>query len=98
MNTSSEVALVFYGPTSKIERKRSAPRGSLAGLERSAVERIWNKHYPPGIPAEIDTSGISTLVALLEESFEKFRDRTAFVCMDKALTYYDLDEISRASC
>jgi long-chain acyl-CoA synthetase len=60
------------------------------------VERIWHKRYPPGIPAEIDTSRYSTLVALIEESFEKFRDRTAFVCMDKALTYYDLDEISRA--
>src|SRR5262245_2405357 len=64
MNTSSEAALVFYGPTSKMEGNRSAPRGSLAGLGRSAVERIWNKHYPPGIPAEIDTSGYSTLVAL----------------------------------
>ena len=60
------------------------------------MERIWHKRYPPGIPAEIDTSRYLTLVALLEESFEKFRDRTAFVCMHKALTYYDFDEISRA--
>jgi long-chain acyl-CoA synthetase len=60
------------------------------------VERIWHRRYPPGIPAEIDTSRYSTLVALLEESLQKFRDRTAFVCMDKALTYSDLDEISRA--
>src|SRR5262249_10709280 len=96
MNTSSEAALVFYGPTSKMEGDRSAPRDSLAGLRRSAVERIWHKRYPPGIPAEIDTSRYSTLVALLEESFEKFRDRTAFICMGKALTYSDLDEISRA--
>jgi len=96
MNTSCEAALVCYGPGSKIGGNRSAPRGSLADLGRSAVERIWHRRYPPGIPAEIDTSGYSTLVALLEESFEKFRDRTAFVCMDKALTYHDLDEISRA--
>ena len=96
MNTSCEAALVCYGPGSKIGGNRSAPRGSLADLGRSAVERIWHRRYPPGIPAEIDTSGYSTLVALLEESFEKFRDRTAFVCMDKALTYHDLEEISRA--
>jgi long-chain acyl-CoA synthetase len=60
------------------------------------VERVWHKRYPPGIPAEIDTSRYPTLVALLEESFGKYRDRSAFVCMDKALTYHELDEISRA--
>jgi long-chain acyl-CoA synthetase len=60
------------------------------------VERIWRKHYPPGTPAEIDTSKYSSLVALLEESFDKYRDRTAFVCMNKALTYHDLDDASRA--
>jgi long-chain acyl-CoA synthetase len=60
------------------------------------VERIWLKHYPPEIPAEIDTSKYSSLVALLEESFDKYRDRPAFVCMDKALTYHDLDDTSRA--
>src|SRR5262249_40491917 len=37
-----------------------------------------------------------SLVALLEESFDKYRDHTAFVCMDKALTYHDLDDTSRA--
>lgn len=60
------------------------------------MEPIWRKHYPPGTPAEIDASRYSSLVALLEESFDKYRDRTAFVCMDKALTYHDLDDTSRA--
>lgn len=60
------------------------------------MERSWLKHYPPGIPAEIETSRYSSLVALLEESFDKYRDHIAFVCMDKALTYHDLDDTSRA--
>jgi long-chain acyl-CoA synthetase len=60
------------------------------------VERPWLKHYPPETPAEIETSRYSSLVALLEESFDKYRDHTAFVCMDKALTYHDLDDTSRA--
>ncbi len=60
------------------------------------MERIWLRHYPPGIPAEIDASKYGSVVALLEDSFAKSRDRTAFVCMDKALTYYELDETSRA--
>jgi len=33
------------------------------------MERTWLKHYPPGVPAEIDSSRYSSLVALLEESF-----------------------------
>ena len=60
------------------------------------MERAWLKHYPPGTPAEIETSRYSSLVALLEESFDKYHDHTAFVCMDKALTYHDLDDTSRA--
>ena len=60
------------------------------------MERPWLKHYPPETPAEIETSRYSSLVALLEESFDKYRVHTAFVCMDKALTYHDLDATSRA--
>ncbi len=60
------------------------------------MERIWLQHYPLGVPAEIDVAKYSSLVALLEESFARYRDRTAFVCMDKAMTYGDLDEMSRA--
>jgi long-chain acyl-CoA synthetase len=60
------------------------------------MERIWLKHYPAGVPADIDTTQYSSLVALLEESFAKFRDRKAFICMDKAITYRELDEHSVA--
>ncbi|MDL2408127.1 long-chain-fatty-acid--CoA ligase [Rhizobium calliandrae] len=60
------------------------------------MERIWLQHYPPGVPAEINVVKYSSLVALLDESFARYRDRTAFVCMDKAMTYGDLDEMSRA--
>jgi long-chain acyl-CoA synthetase len=60
------------------------------------MERIWLKHYPPGVPAEIDPSRYASLVALLEESFARYNERTAFICMDKALSYGELDEASRA--
>jgi long-chain acyl-CoA synthetase len=60
------------------------------------MERIWLKHYPAGVPADIDTSQYSSLVTLLEESFAKFADRKAFICMDKAITYRQLDEMSTA--
>jgi long-chain acyl-CoA synthetase len=60
------------------------------------MERIWLKQYPPGVPADIDPSQYASLVALLEESFAKFADRKAFICMDKSILYRDLDEMSLA--
>jgi long-chain acyl-CoA synthetase len=60
------------------------------------MERIWLKQYPAGVPADIDVTQYSSLVELLEESFAKFRDRKAFICMDKSISYRDLDEMSLA--
>ena len=60
------------------------------------MERIWLKHYPAGVPADIDVTQYGSLVELLEESFTKFRDRKAFICMDKSITYRELDEMSLA--
>ena len=60
------------------------------------MERIWLKHYPAGVPADIDVMQYASLVELLEESFAKFADRKAFICMDKAITYRDLDAMSKA--
>jgi long-chain acyl-CoA synthetase len=60
------------------------------------MERIWLKHYPAGVPADIDPSQYSSLVELLEESFRTFRDRKSFICMDKAITYGELDTLSVA--
>ncbi len=60
------------------------------------MERIWLKQYPPGVPAEIDVNQYPSLVDLLEESFKKFADRKSFICMDKSITYRDLDEMSTA--
>src|SRR3979411_2308905 len=60
------------------------------------MERIWLKQYPAGVPADIDVTQYSSLVALLEESFAKFADRKAFICMDKSISYRDLDEMSQA--
>ncbi|MCP3411986.1 long-chain fatty acid--CoA ligase [Bradyrhizobium sp. CCGB01] len=60
------------------------------------MERIWLKQYPPGVPADIEPTQYASLVNLLEESFSKFADRKAFICMDKAITYRDLDQMSLA--
>src|SRR4029079_1319231 len=57
---------------------------------------IWLKSYPAGVPADIDPSVYPSLVSLLEESFAKYRDAQAYVCMGKAITFGDVDTLSRA--
>jgi long-chain acyl-CoA synthetase len=64
--------------------------------EGSNVEKIWLKNYPKGVAAEINADAYSSLVQVLEESMKTYRDRKAFISMDKAITYGDLDTHSTA--
>jgi long-chain acyl-CoA synthetase len=59
------------------------------------MEKRWLKSYPPGVPAEIDPDQYRSLVHLLDESFQKYAGQNAFVCMDKFLTYGELDKYSK---
>ena len=59
------------------------------------MDKIWLKSYPPNVPAEINPDQYGSLVHLLEESFSKYADRKAYVCMDKFLTYGELDAYSK---
>src|SRR5258707_8368664 len=71
----------------------------MSGANRTAgrtMERIWLKQYPAGVPADIDLTQYASLVELLEESFAKFSDRKAFICIDKSISYRYLDEMSQA--
>ncbi len=60
------------------------------------AERPWLKHYPPGVAHEIDVTRFASLPAMAEEAFRKYADRPAFTCMDKTLTYRDIDQLSQA--
>jgi len=60
------------------------------------MERPWLRHYPPGVPAEIDLARYPSLVAMFEESFKANAAREACICMGKTLTYAELDRASRA--
>jgi long-chain acyl-CoA synthetase len=59
------------------------------------MEKIWLKSYPEGVPAEIDVSQYTSVTHLLEDSFRKYADEKAYVCMDKFLTYAQVDQMSR---
>jgi long-chain acyl-CoA synthetase len=59
------------------------------------TERIWLNSYPPGVPADIDPACYPSLQALIEESFQKYADRTAYSFMGKDLRYSETDALSR---
>ena len=60
------------------------------------MKKIWLKSYPKGVPAEIDVGNCGTLVDMLEDSFRKYEKNTAYILMDKGLTYGEMDEGSKA--
>ncbi|MEN4920814.1 long-chain-fatty-acid--CoA ligase [Achromobacter spanius] len=60
------------------------------------MERIWHKSYPDGVPAEIETDGATTLVSIVRESCRRFPEKTAYISMGKAITYAELDALTRS--
>ncbi|TFW26639.1 long-chain-fatty-acid--CoA ligase [Duganella callida] len=59
------------------------------------MEKIWLKSYPEGVPAEIDYTQFRSITHLMEDAFRKYADRNAYVCMDKFMTYAELDQLSQ---
>ncbi|AHV91925.1 long-chain-fatty-acid--CoA ligase [Bordetella holmesii] len=57
------------------------------------MERIWLRNYPQGVPADIQATG--TLLDVLEEAFERFADKTAYMSMGAELRYGDVERLSR---
>jgi long-chain acyl-CoA synthetase len=63
--------------------------------ESTQSNKPWLKHYPKGVPENIDISAHASLVALFEDSFRRFAQRNAYLYMGKALTFAQLDLQSR---
>ena len=61
------------------------------------MEKIWLKQSGRR-PAEIDVAQYSSLVALLDESFQRYADRTAYLFMGKAITFRGLRAHSPRGC
>ncbi|RUL66726.1 long-chain-fatty-acid--CoA ligase [Dyella dinghuensis] len=57
-------------------------------------QRPWLSHYPDGVPEEIDINQYSSVVAVLDEAFERYRQRVAFTNFGKGLTYGEIDKLS----
>ncbi len=55
---------------------------------------VWLSSYPQGIPAEIDINQYSSVVAVLEEACNQYRQRPAFHSMGKTISYDEVDQLS----
>ncbi len=60
------------------------------------TERPWLQHYPQGVPPDIDPSQYPSLVALIDDSFSKYAERTAYSFMGKDISYAETDAQARA--
>ncbi|HQW76284.1 MAG TPA: AMP-binding protein [Dokdonella sp.] len=60
-----------------------------------SIHRPWLAHYPKGVPAEIDLDEFPSIVALLDNCFDRFRHRPAYTNMGRTISYGDLDQMSR---
>jgi long-chain acyl-CoA synthetase len=58
-------------------------------------DRPWLSAYPPGVPADIDASVYPSLVGLMQESFDKYQDRTAYSFMGKDVSFGQTDRLSQ---
>ncbi len=58
------------------------------------MNRHWVKSYPEGVAHEIVPEQFQSLNQLLEDSFKKNATRPFSVCMDRWMSYGELDELS----
>ncbi len=58
-------------------------------------EKIWLKHYPHGMPVEIDPDRFGSLVELLEYIVGKYADKPAYHNLGYSMSYAELARKSR---
>ena len=60
------------------------------------MQTPWLEHYPQGVPTTVSLDAIPTVVAALEDAFERYPKRDALMCMDTRLSYRDVDQLSES--
>ena len=60
------------------------------------MDKIWLNSYPSSVPAEINPDIYQSVTQILEESFKKHAASPFSVCMDRWMTYKEVDDLSRA--
>jgi long-chain acyl-CoA synthetase len=58
------------------------------------MEKIWLRHYPPGVPTTLDLDPEESLVDLFNASCEEFAQHPAFTNFGHTITYAELDDLA----
>lgn len=58
------------------------------------MERVWQESYPAGVPGDINPEQYRSLGQVLEDSFRKNAANPFSVCMDRWMSYAQLDSLS----
>lgn len=59
------------------------------------MQKPWLVHYPPGIPATVNTNVFASMVELVDNAFNQFGERPALTHGQTTLSYSELDALSR---
>lgn len=58
------------------------------------MDAVWLKHYPKGVPAQVDAGRYSSLIALWDESVKLYGKRPCISNMGLTLNYAKLDQLA----
>jgi len=70
--------------------------GPMDVMEVAQHQRPWLGSYPPGVAPQVDAGRFASVAHLLEESFRKNAARPFSVCMERWMSYGELDRLSAA--
>jgi long-chain acyl-CoA synthetase len=57
-------------------------------------DQPWLKHYPKGVPHEIDLSAYNNTMEVFDHAIRRFRNRPAYSNMGESLSFEQLDQLS----
>jgi len=60
------------------------------------MEKVWLKHYPAGVPAEVRTDLYPSLLALMDDSFRRHAVLPAYKFMGRSYSYAEIDAHANA--
>jgi len=88
------MAAVEAKPAAAAKMPKAATPEGLTPLRSS--DKPWLKNYPSVVPAEIGPFEHKSIGDLLVKACRDFASRPAFTCMDKSMTYAELERLSAA--
>ena len=83
-------------PTAPVAEKQPVAAAKAVTTVSPYDAKPWLKNYPEGVAPQLEASPYQSLADLILTSCKQHGDRPAFTCMDKSLSYKELDEKSAA--